>query len=242
MRPLIGLSAYRAQASWSVWHLSAALLPHAYTDHVANAGGMAVLLPIGTDEAAAEVVARLDGLILTGGPDIEPVRYGAGPDPYAERFQSDRDTWESALLAEALRTDLPVFGICRGMQLINVHRGGTLVQHLPELAGGQRHRPAPGVFGTVRVKLDTSAMPGSLLGPTVDVPCYHHQAVEVLGEGLKATAWAADETVEALWDPDRRFLLGVQWHPEVRDDPALFAALVRAAATTATAGSTADGG
>ena len=231
-RPLIGLTAYREHASWGVWHTQAALLPHNYVDLLTQAGGVPVLLPLSSDEAAPELVSALDGLVLTGGPDIEPVRYGAAPDPYAERFQSDRDTWESALLAEALRRDLPVFGICRGMQLINVHHGGTLVQHLPELSGGQRHRPAPGVFGTVRVRLDTAAMPGSLLGPTVDVPCYHHQAVDVLGEGLKATAWALDETVEAVWNPDRRFLLGVQWHPEVRDDPALFAALVRAAAAT----------
>ena len=229
MRPLIGLSAYRAQASWSVWHLPATVLPHAYTDHVATAGGAAALLPIGADDAASAVVSRLDGLILTGGPDIEPVRYGAAPDPYAERSQTDRDTWEAALFAAAYERNLPILGICRGMQLINVCLGGTLHQHLPELTGGERHRPAPGVYGTVRVRLDPTVLPGSVLGPSIDAPCHHHQSVDRLGEELTASGWAADGTVEALWAPGRRFVLGVQWHPEVRDDPALFAALVRAA-------------
>ncbi len=228
VRPLIGLTAYRTHAAWGVWHTPAALLPHAYADHVTAAGGVPVLLPIGADDAAAAVVCRLDGLILSGGPDIEPVRYGAAPDPFAERSQADRDTWETALLMAALQADLPVLGICRGLQLINVCLGGTLHQHLPDLAGGERHRPAPGVYGTVRVRLDTDALPGSLLGEGVDVPCHHHQAIDRLGAGLVASAWAQDGTIEAAWVPRRRFLLGVQWHPEVRDDPALFTALVKA--------------
>jgi putative glutamine amidotransferase len=228
VRPLIGLTAYRTHAAWGVWHTPAALLPHAYADHVTAAGGVPVLLPIGADDAAQAVVARLDGLILSGGPDIEPVRYGAAPDPFAERSQADRDTWETALLMAALQADLPVLGICRGLQLINVCLGGTLHQHLPDLAGGERHRPAPGVYGTVRLRLDTAALPGSLLGDAVDVPCHHHQAIDKLGNGLVASAWAQDGTIEAAWVPRRRFLVGVQWHPEVRDDPALFAALVKA--------------
>jgi putative glutamine amidotransferase len=228
VRPLIGLTAYRTHAAWGVWHTPAALLPHAYVDHVTAAGGVPVLLPIGADDAAAAVISRLDGLILCGGPDIEPVRYGAAPDPFAERSQADRDTWETALFTAALQADLPVLGICRGLQLINVCLGGTLHQHLPDLAGGERHRPAPGVYGTVRVRLDTDKLPGSLLGAGVDVPCHHHQSMDRLGHGLVASGWAADGTVEAAWVPERRFLVGVQWHPEVRDDPALFAALIKA--------------
>ena len=228
VRPLIGLTAYRTHAAWGVWHTPAALLPHAYADHVTAAGGVPVLLPIGADDAAQAVISRLDGLILSGGPDIEPVRYGAAPDPFAERSQADRDTWETALLMAALQADLPVLGICRGLQLINVCLGGTLHQHLPDLAGGERHRPAPGVYGTVRIRLDTDALPGSLLGEGVDVPCHHHQAIDRLGNGMVASAWAQDGTIEAAWVPRRRFLMGVQWHPEVRDDPALFTALVKA--------------
>lgn len=228
VRPLIGLTAYRTHAAWGVWHTPAALLPHAYADHVTAAGGVPVLLPIGADDAAQAVISRLDGLILSGGPDIEPVRYGAAPDPFAERSQADRDTWETALLMAALQADLPVLGICRGLQLINVCLGGTLHQHLPDLAGGERHRPAPGVYGTVRIRLDTDALPGSLLGEGVDVPCHHHQAIDRLGNGMVASAWAQDGTIEAAWVPRRRFLVGVQWHPEVRDDPALFTALVKA--------------
>lgn len=228
VRPLIGLTAYRTHAAWGVWHTPAALLPHAYADHVTAAGGVPVLLPIGADDAAQAVVSRLDGLILSGGPDIEPVRYGAAPDPFAERSQADRDTWETALLMAALQADLPVLGVCRGLQLINVCLGGTLHQHLPDLAGGERHRPAPGVYGTVRIRLDTNALPGSLLGEGVDVPCHHHQAIDRLGNGMVASAWAQDGTIEAAWVPRRRFLVGVQWHPEVRDDPALFTALVKA--------------
>jgi putative glutamine amidotransferase len=229
MRPLIGMSVYRTYAAWGVWHASAALLPHSYADHVAAAGGIPVLLPISGDDAAGDAIARLDALILTGGPDIEPLRYSALPDPFAERSQAERDAWETALLTAALRVDLPVLGICRGLQLINVHYGGSLVQHLPEQSGGSRHRPAPGVFGTVRVRLDTAALPGSLLGSEVDVPCHHHQAVERLGTGLAATGWAVDGTIEAAWIPSRRFVVGVQWHPEELDDAALFAALVKAA-------------
>jgi gamma-glutamyl-gamma-aminobutyrate hydrolase PuuD len=212
-----------------VWHTSAALLPHAYVDHVTMAGGVPVLLPIGADDAAAAVIGRLDALVLSGGPDIEPVRYGAAPDAFAERSQADRDTWETALLLAALQANLPVLGICRGMQLINVVLGGTLNQHLPEGVGAERHRPAPGLYGTVRVKLDTTALPGSLLGEAVNVPCHHHQCIDRPGAGLIPSGWAGDGVIEAAWVPERRFLVGVQWHPEVMDDAALFAAMVKAA-------------
>jgi gamma-glutamyl-gamma-aminobutyrate hydrolase PuuD len=232
-RPLIGLTAYREHASWGVWHTQAALLPHNYVDLLTQAGGVPVLLPLSEDDAAASIVAALDGLVLTGGPDIEPVRYGAAPDPYAERFQSDRDTWESALLAEALRVDLPVFGICRGMQLINVHCGGTLVQHLPEHLGHQEHRRVLGSFDGADhdVALKSGSLAAQAAGE-VDhaTKSHHHQGIDRLGDGLLVSGESTlDDLPEALELPGRRFVLGVQWHPEADTASKVIRAFVEAA-------------
>lgn len=231
---VIGISCYVEQARWGVWDLPAALLPGAYLDAVSRAGGVPVLLPpVPGVEAAA---ARLDGLVLAGGPDVDPVRYGADPQPQTEPPRPARDAAELALLEAAETAGLPVLAVCRGLQLLNVSRGGSLLQHLPDSVGHQEHNPVPGVFGRSEVRV----VPGSRLafaliggdGP-VTVACHHHQAVDRLGAGLSVVAAAADGTVEAIEDASHAFLLGVQWHPEVAEDAGLFRALVEEAAARA---------
>ncbi|MGK4585598.1 gamma-glutamyl-gamma-aminobutyrate hydrolase family protein [Kitasatospora sp. HPMI-4] len=226
-RPLIGITGYLSEAAWGVWHQSAALIPQLYVDAVTRAGGTAVLLPPQT-EGAEGVLERIDGLLLAGGPDIDPARYGAAPHPRTDRPHTLRDTWESALLAGALERDLPVLGVCRGLQLLNVAHGGTLIQHLPDHLGDEGHRIAPATYQQQAVTILAGSRLGRILGQTAKVPCYHHQAVGRLGTGLTATAWSVDHSIEALERPDRGFTVGVQWHPEA--DPAdlrLFAAFVR---------------
>lgn len=223
--PVIGLSAYSESAQWAVWHAPAVLLPAAYVRQVAAAGGIPVLLP--PLPSAAEAVSRLDGLILTGGGDIAPGRYGESPHPRTTRVSEPRDAAELKLLDAALCAGLPVLGICRGMQLLNVAHGGTLRQHLPEEAG---HAPTPGSYGSHPVRLAPGTRLASILGEDggVDVPTAHHQAIETLGDGLVATAWAQDGIVEAveLGTGGGPFVVAVQWHPEVSTDPRLIEALV----------------
>ncbi|MFJ9351994.1 gamma-glutamyl-gamma-aminobutyrate hydrolase family protein [Streptomyces sp. NPDC101237] len=225
-RPLIGVSTYlEAGTRWGVWELEAALLPAGYPRLVQRAGGLAALLPPDDPRHATAAVARLDGLVIAGGPDVEPVRYGAAPDPRTGRPARDRDAWELALIDAALAAGTPLLGICRGMQLLNVALGGTLVQHI------DGHAEVPGVFGHHGVK----PVPGTRYAATVpeetDVPTFHHQAVDRLGAGLLPSAHAADGTVEAIELPEGRgWVLGVQWHPEMGEDLRVMRALVAAAA------------
>jgi putative glutamine amidotransferase len=230
-RPVIGLSAYSEPAQWAVWKAPAVLLPDSYVRQVAAAGGIPVLLPPLPGVAAA--VSRLDGLILTGGGDIHPGRYGEPAHPRTTRVSEPRDAAELELLDAALGAGLPVLGVCRGMQLLNVARGGTLCQHLPEEAG---HAPQPGTFGSHQVRVGPGTRLAGILGAdgaSLDVPTAHHQAVEALGDGLVAAAWAQDGVVEAveLGTDGEPFVLGVQWHPEAGTDQRLIAALVAAAAS-----------
>ncbi|MFF8231663.1 gamma-glutamyl-gamma-aminobutyrate hydrolase family protein [Streptomyces caelestis] len=226
-RPLIGVSTYlESGARWGVWELEAALLPVGYPRLVQRAGGLAAMLPPDDPAQAAAAVARLDGLVIAGGPDVEPVRYGAEPHPRTGPPARERDAWELALVDAALAAGVPLLGICRGMQLLNVALGGTLVQHL------DGHAEVVGVFGNHAVK----PVPGSLYAGVVpeetSVPSYHHQAVDRLGEGLVPSAYADDGTVEALELPSGEgWVLGVQWHPEMGDDVRVMRALVEAAAS-----------
>nr|WP_181361550.1 gamma-glutamyl-gamma-aminobutyrate hydrolase family protein [Streptomyces sp. A244] len=221
---MIGVSTYlEAGARWGVWELEAALLPVGYPRLVQRAGGLAAMLPPDDPERAAEAVARLDGLVIAGGPDVEPVRYGAEREEPTGPPAPDRDAWELALIDAALAAGVPLLGICRGMQLLNVALGGTLVQHI------DGHVEVVGVFGGHAVK----PVPGSLYAGVVPeetfVPTYHHQAVDRLGDGLVPSAYAADGTVEAVELPSADWVLGVQWHPEMGEDVRVMRALVEAA-------------
>jgi len=231
MRPLIGLSTYREQASWGVWSgLAATLVPQPYLDGIVAGGGIPVLLPpAGGAVEAASAVARVDGLLLIGGPDIDPGRYGETPHGSTVDTRPERDAWELALLAAALDRDLPVLGVCRGAQLLNVALGGTLHQHLPEQLGHDAHRPEAAVFGTSQVMLDPGEEPGLSLGPATPVACYHHQAMGALGRDVLATGWSEDGLVEAIRVAGRAFVVGVQWHPEMDPDVRLWKAFVTAA-------------
>jgi len=227
--PVIGLTTYREQAAWGVWSQSADLLPSTYADAVAAAGGVPVLLPpAGDPDTAPAVVARLDALVISGGADVEPARYGAEPHPRTVGWRPDRDAFDLALLAAADEAGLPVLGICRGHQLMAVYAGGTLDQHTPDLVGSNAHSPGVDAFGPIRV----SATPGSrlagLVGNTATVACHHHQSVRD-HPGLVPVAYAADGTVEALERPGQRFWLGVQWHPEEGTELGLLRGLVEAA-------------
>ena len=226
-RPLIGITAYVEPAGWAVWRdVPATLVPQAYVRAVTAAGGRAVVLP--PDDLDADVLGVLDGLLLAGGADLDPGRYGQPADPRTES-RPDRDAGELTLLTAALTTDLPVLGVCRGMQLLAVAYGGALHQHLPDVVGHDGHRPAPGVYGTHPVRFAPDSRAGAVMAGVDRVNSYHHQAVADAG-GLTVTGWADDGVVEAVEDPARRFVLGVQWHPENDADPRPVAALVRAAA------------
>lgn len=206
--------------------MRAVLVPERYTTQVEAAGGLALVVPHAT-AMDPQIMDVLDGLVLAGGPDVDPGRFGA--QPHAEVVvRRDRDEAEFALLQQALHKDVPVLGICRGMQLMAVDAGGALVQHLPDLHGEDRHRGGAGVFSEHVVHLDKESVVGALLGPTYDVNSYHHQAVDDPGE-LTVTGRADDGTIEVLERRDRRFVVGVQWHPEAMDDLRLFEALVTAA-------------
>jgi len=230
-RPLIGITTYREQARWGFWDVPAVLLPANYADAVAEAGGEPVLLPTGA--VSAETVARLDGLVLAGGADVDPARYDEVPDPHTTATRPERDASEIALLQAALDRDLPVLAICRGMQLLNVLLGGTLIQHVPDVPGAQPHQLGLGLYAEREVRVDPGSAVGAVLGPAVTVDCHHHQALDRLAPGVTAAAWAEDGLVEAIEVAGHRFCLGVQWHPEAGEDHRLFGALVGAVRSTA---------
>ena len=213
-RPVIGVCASVERARWSVWDSEAVLLPRSYVTAIQRAGGLAVLLP--PDEARDGILELVDGLILAGGAD-----YGDVP---------DRDAFEIALALEALDRDLPLLGVCRGMQLMNLARGGTLIEHLPDVLGHEDHRAVPGAFGDHYVRLQPGSLAAEAVG-AVSHPTksHHHQGVDAIGEGFEVTGWATvDDLVEAIEEPTRRFALGVQWHPEAAEAEEI-TALVEAA-------------
>ena len=225
MRPVIGITSYAQEATWGVWKLPAALVPLAYVDAVEQAGGRALVVPP-SEDGVEETLDLLDGVIFSGGADVDPALYGAAAHPETDEPQARRDAAELALLTAALERDLPVLAICRGFQLLNVARGGDLVQHLPDEVGDDTHKQVPGEFARHLVKVKEGTRLGAIEGVGSDVTSHHHQALGRVGTGLVETAWAADGTLEAVEDPDKRFVLGVQWHPEAANDRALFEQLV----------------
>ena len=229
MRPVVGITSYVEQARWGVWDVPASVLPFRYVERVEAAGGTAVVLPPAA-AADAEVLERLDAVVFAGGADLDPGLYGEEPHPETTGLRPERDAAEVPLMKAALDRDVPLLGICRGMQVLAVVRGGSLVQHLPDAVGHERHRPAPGTYGMHDVRLETGSLAHRLLGDHVSAPSYHHQGLASSGD-LAVTGWADDGTPEVVEDPSLRFALGVLWHPEAGDDLRLFEALVAAAAT-----------
>jgi putative glutamine amidotransferase len=231
---VIGLTTYLAQAQTGVWDVQASFLPAVYFDAVTKAGGIAVLLPPQpvSPEIADRVLDGLDGIIITGGPDIEPARYGHEAHPTTDKPHHLRDAWEEALLTAAIARNLPFLGICRGLEVLNVATGGTLHQHLPEVVGSDRYRVGGGTFAVNEAIVGGDGILPSLLAetPSLPVKSYHHQAIDELGRGLVVTARTDDGLPYAVEVPAVDFGVAVQWHPEEdQDDLRLFAGLVDAA-------------
>jgi gamma-glutamyl-gamma-aminobutyrate hydrolase PuuD len=227
-RPVIGITSYAQDAHWGVWHLPAALVPLAYVDAIERAGGRALVVPPAEDDIE-QTLDALDGIVFSGGADIDPAHYGADAHSETDIPQTRRDAGELALLQAALERDMPTLAICRGFQLLNVARGGDLVQHLPEMVGNDAHKQIPGEFAVHPVEVREHSRLARIVGTGSDVTSHHHQALGRVGDGLVETAWAADGTLEAVEDPSLRFAVGVQWHPEAGEDAALFQALVEQA-------------
>jgi putative glutamine amidotransferase len=235
-RPVIGICTPLERAKWGAWNLDAFLLPRNYVDAVHRAGAMALLLA--PDPALVEdpdeILDRLDGLMLAGGADVDPQTYGATPHPLTIGSVPERDVFEVALVRRALERDLPVLGICRGMQVMNIACGGTLHQHLPELLGHEEHRRVLGSFDGADhgVRLKPGSLAARAAGEELhETKSHHHQGVDRVGDGLDVTGWAVvDELPEALEAPDNCFALGVQWHPEADETSRLIATLVEHAA------------
>ena len=231
-RPVIGICGAIERASWGAWTVLANVSPRSYSLAVEAAGGMPLLLP--PDDASAERPAQildlLDALMLAGGSDIDPSSYGAQPHPETKGTWPERDRFELALSHAALERDMPVLGICRGMEMLNVACGGTLVQHLPDDVGHEDHRRSLGSWENADhdVRLAPDSLAARAAGERIHATkSHHHQAVARIGEGFEVTGWATiDDLPEAIEDPSRRFALGVQWHPEVDPTSKLIAALV----------------
>jgi len=227
-KPIIGITTYLTVARFGVWEDDAALIPAAYVRAVEAAGGRALLVPPSM-EGIDETLDALDGLLFSGGSDLDPDIYGQDAHAETDGVVPERDRAEIALLQAALERDMPVLAVCRGSQVLNVARGGDLVQHLPDVVGDEKHKHTPGTFADHDVDLVSGTRVQQILGDHAPVKSHHHQGYGQLGEGLREAARAGDGTIEALEDPSRRFALGVLWHPEAGEDFALFEALVEEA-------------
>ena len=225
---MIGITTYLTPAKWSYWDEEAALVPSAYVAAVESAGGRALLVPP-SDNGVDETLDAVDGLVFSGGSDLDPELYGQEPHEQTFGIHAQRDRAELGLLQGALARDMPVLAVCRGSQVLNVARGGDLVQHLPDVVGDEKHKHTPGTFADHDVSLEAGTRLASLLGERAPVKSHHHQGFGRVGDGLRVAAHAEDGTIEAVEAPDRRFALGVLWHPEAGEDMKLFEELVREA-------------
>jgi gamma-glutamyl-gamma-aminobutyrate hydrolase PuuD len=229
VRPVVGITTYVVPAKWSYWDREAALVPADYVRAVERAGGRPILVPPSHD-GIDETLDAVDGLVFSGGSDLDPELYGQEAHPETLGVFAERDRAELELLEAALARDLPVLAICRGSQVLNVAQGGDLVQHLPDLVGDEKHKHTPGTFAEHDVTIAPGTRLAELLGDHAPVKSHHHQGLGRLGDGLRPAAHAEDGVVEAVEDPGRRFTLGVLWHPEAGEDMKLFEGLVAAAA------------
>jgi gamma-glutamyl-gamma-aminobutyrate hydrolase PuuD len=225
MKPLIGITTYITSARFGSWEEVTSLVPQDYVRAIEHAGGRPLLVPP-SEDGIEETLDAFDGVIFSGGSDLDPEMYGQEAHPETYGIVEQRDRAELALLEAALARDMPVLAICRGSQVLNVALGGDLVQHLPDVVGDQKHKHTPGEYADHEVDVHPETRLGSLLGERAPVKSHHHQGFGRLGEGLQEAARADDGTVEALEDPSRRFTVGVLWHPEAGDDLRLFEELV----------------
>ena len=232
-KPVVGITTYLTRAAWGAWDMDAALIPADYVRAVERSGGAPLLVPPGADVDVT--LAVVDGLIFSGGSDLDPRLYGDDAHPETNGVVRERDDFELELMRAALARDVPVLAICRGSQMLNVALGGGIEQHVPDRVGTDVHKQTAGVFAEHGVDVSPDTRLGELLCDRQEVKSHHHQGFGELGDGLREAARAPDGTIEALEDPSRRFTLGVLWHPEAGEDAALFDALVEAASAYAAA-------
>jgi gamma-glutamyl-gamma-aminobutyrate hydrolase PuuD len=210
----VGIPVTTEEAQWRCWSDTVFLTTTGYSEHLRRSGAIPVFVPVGgPDDEWGQLIDVLDGVLLAGGADVGPHRYGQQPHDEAGPFDSARDASEATLVEAVLDSDKPVFGICRGLQVLNVAMGGSLIQHVPDVVGTHSHNPSRGAFARHRVNVARDSLLHSIIGASATVPTYHHQAVDTVAPGLQAVAWTDDGVIEALEDVSGR-IVAVQWHPE----------------------------